>query len=60
MIVPVSEGLLADALDTFVLYSDKTWGLVDCLSFLVMQQHMVSDALTADHHFVQAFPRITT
>jgi predicted nucleic acid-binding protein len=41
----------------FELYAsrvDKTWSLTDCLSFVVMQQLHLTDALTADHHFRQA------
>ena len=33
---------------------DKTWSLVDCASFVVMQQHGLVEALTTDHHFEQA------
>lgn len=33
---------------------DKTWSLTDCLSFLIMQDHDLTEALTADHHFEQA------
>lgn len=33
---------------------DKGWSLVDCASFIVMQQHGISEALTTDHHFEQA------
>jgi hypothetical protein len=33
---------------------DKTWGLTDCISFLVMQEQGLTDALTADEHFTQA------
>ena len=32
---------------------DKEWSLVDCASFVVMQQRGLTDALTADHHFEQ-------
>jgi len=35
-------------------HQDKTWGLVDCLSFVVMRQHRISVALTFDRHFIQA------
>jgi uncharacterized protein len=42
------------AMHLFQSRSDKEWGLVDCLSFIVMQSQGVSEALTADHHFVQA------
>ena len=33
---------------------DKTWSLVDCSSFVVMQQRNIIAALTTDHHFEQA------
>jgi uncharacterized protein len=34
--------------------SDKAWSLVDCSSFVIMQQQNISHALTNDHHFEQA------
>lgn len=39
------------------LYSrrpDKGWSLTDCISFVVMGDMGIGDALTADHHFEQA------
>jgi uncharacterized protein len=39
------------------LYSDrpdKSWSLTDCISFSVMSDHQLTEALTADHHFAQA------
>jgi uncharacterized protein len=33
---------------------DKNWSLVDCTSFVVMQQSGIQEALTTDHHFEQA------
>jgi predicted nucleic acid-binding protein len=33
---------------------DKQWSLIDCISFLVMQEHGITESLTADHHFQQA------
>lgn len=33
---------------------DKDWSLVDCASFVVMQQRGIGEALTTDHHFGQA------
>jgi len=33
---------------------DKDWSLVDCTSFVVMQQRGITEALTTDHHFEQA------
>lgn len=33
---------------------DKEWSLVDCASFVLMQQRGIFEALTTDHHFEQA------
>ncbi len=33
---------------------NKTWSLIDCASFLVMQELDLTDALTSDHHSEQA------
>ena|ERR1044071_1983083 len=33
---------------------DKGWSLVDCASFVVMEDLAISEVLTADHHFEQA------
>ncbi len=33
---------------------DKDWSIVDCISFVLMQEHGLTEALTADHHFEQA------
>ena len=40
--------------DLFEKRPDKEWSLTDCISFVVMEQHKLTDALTADHHFRQA------
>ena len=34
--------------------SDKPWSLVDCTSFVLMQQLNIQQALTTDRHFEQA------
>jgi predicted nucleic acid-binding protein len=41
----------------FTLYAqrqDKTWGLTDCASFLIMQERGITEALAHDEHFSQA------
>ena len=30
------------------------WGLTDCISFTVMAEQLLTDAVTADEHFRQA------
>ncbi|MFL6198035.1 MAG: type II toxin-antitoxin system VapC family toxin [Thermoanaerobaculia bacterium] len=53
-IVPLSEDLYQRALRLFSDRDDKEWSLVDCLSFVIMQDHGVQAALTTDEHFQQA------
>jgi predicted nucleic acid-binding protein len=33
---------------------DKRWSLTDCISFEIMGERSITDALTGDHHFEQA------
>ena len=33
---------------------DKNWSVTDCTSFVVMREHNLTEALTADRHFEQA------
>ncbi len=40
--------------DLFAARPDKAWSLTDCISFAVMSDRGLIDALTADHHFEQA------
>ncbi len=51
---PVSDSILADAQDLYRARTDKEWGLTDCVSFVLMAELQLSDALTADVHFRQA------
>jgi predicted nucleic acid-binding protein len=38
----------------YIARTDKEWSLTDCISFVVMTERGLTDALTADHHFEQA------
>jgi len=38
----------------FAARPDKAWSLTDCISFVVMREKGISEALTADRHFEQA------
>jgi len=53
-IIPVSEHLFWQALDLYTKRPDKTWGLVDCASFVLMEEEGIREAFTNDHHFQQA------
>ena len=53
-VVPVTEELCERAFDLYRNRLDKEWGLIDCISFIVMEENGITDALTADDHFKQA------
>ena len=53
-IVPADAALFADGLALYAQRPDKEWSLTDCISFVVMQRHGLTEALTGDHHFEQA------
>jgi uncharacterized protein len=53
-IVPLTTLLYSRAFELFKTRLDKEWGLVDCISFTVMRDRNIADALTADEHFSQA------
>ena len=57
-IVPLSEDLYNRALERYRDHVDKEWGLIDCVSFVVMNDKGLTEALTADNHFHQAGFRI--
>jgi uncharacterized protein len=52
--VPLSNDLYDSAFNLFRNRIDKEWGLIDCVSFVVMQEQGIIEALTADEHFNQA------
>jgi predicted nucleic acid-binding protein len=53
-VVLVDDTLLRRALANYSKYSDKTWGLVDCASFTVMEERGIIEAFTSDRDFEQA------
>ena len=53
-IVTLSEDLYSQGLELYRRHQDKEWGLTDCISFTVMRERSITDALTADDHFRQA------
>ena len=53
-IVPASRQLLDRALDLYHQHADKAWTLTDCISFVIMRERGVTEALTGDKHFEQA------
>jgi predicted nucleic acid-binding protein len=53
-VISLTSELMTKALNLYTRYKDKTWGLVDCVSFIVMQDRNISVALAFDRHFTQA------
>lgn len=53
-IVHLTPQLFTNALSRYKMYQDKEWGLVDCISFVVMWEAGVTQVLTFDRHFAQA------
>lgn len=53
-VVRLTPKLFDEALSLYKKHQDKSWGLVDCVSFVVMKENKVNQALTFDKHFIQA------
>lgn len=52
-VVWVDESLHREAVKLLMNRPDKTYSLCDAVSFVLMQQRGMSEALTTDHHFEQ-------
>lgn len=48
------QRLWQEALDLYAARQDQSWSLTDCMSFIVMQDQGLTEALIADRHFEQA------
>ena len=53
-IIPASHERFRSGLELYFGRPDKEWSLTDCISFVVMREMDLTDALTGDHHFEQA------
>jgi uncharacterized protein len=53
-VVPISREDYLRGLLLFDSRPDKAWSLTDCISFEIMRDRCITDALTHDHHFEQA------
>lgn len=53
-IVALERTLFESAYRLFKERPDKDWSLTDCVSFVLVGERGISEALTADQHFVQA------
>jgi predicted nucleic acid-binding protein len=53
-IVNLDATLFHSAFELYRRHKDKAWGMTDCISFVVMQERGIIDALTTDKDFHQA------
>ncbi len=53
-VVRLTPELFDRAFQLYKTRQDKAWGLVDCVSFIIMQDRGISIAFTFDQHFAQA------
>ena len=53
-IILADTHLFRRGVDFFEQRQDKEWSLTDCISFLVMRDEGITQALTGDRHFEQA------
>lgn len=54
VLIPASDALFSAGSELYNSRPDKQWSLTDCISFVVMRERGLTDALTGDHHFEQA------
>jgi len=52
-IIPLNTQLFARGFELYRSHLDKSWGLIDCVSFIVMRDFGLTESLTADKHFEQ-------
>ena len=52
-VISVDRVLFRRAVEFYYAHKDKEWGLTDCISFIVMQDHGLMEAFTTDAHFQQ-------
>jgi predicted nucleic acid-binding protein len=53
-IVKLTPELFQRGFEFYARHADKKWSLTDCISFVVMRDEGITDALTGNHDFEQA------
>lgn len=53
-VIEIRTSLFEEGFETYQKYDDNSWGLVDCISFVVMWERGLNYALTFDGDFKQA------
>ena len=53
-VIEIDASIFEKGIEVYEKYDDKAWGLVDCISFVVMREKGVSEVMTFDGDFEQA------
>ena len=53
-VIHVTPKLFTQGFELYKNFQDKEWGLVDCISFVIMRNQNITHALSFDRHFQQA------
>ncbi len=53
-IIPQTTAQFQIALELYIQRKDKQWSHTDCVSFKIMEEQAIAEALAYDKHFVQA------
>ena len=53
-VIRLNVGVMETGVALYRRRMDKQWSLTECISFEIMQERGIADALTADRHFRQA------
>lgn len=53
-VVPLSTAIFDAGLTLYSHRPDKEWSLTDCITFEMMKERGLAEALSTDHHFAQA------
>jgi len=59
-VIQIDQTTFEKGFGAYEKYKDKSWGLVDCISFTVMWERGVTEVLTFDKDFEQAGFRMVT
>lgn len=59
-LISLTPDLFQKGFALYKQYQDKDWGLVDCISFVIMRDYQITNVLTFDRHFAQAGFHILT
>jgi uncharacterized protein len=54
IVLPATSALMQSGFELYSRRPDKEWSLTDCISFVLMEEQGVTEALTSDGDFEQA------